>query len=193
MKNKLPTYGKDINLIVEKLSNSNICKLTQYDCGDESINIHIGKTHNHYNTERAFLVIDTDTENVIAFFSLRSTALVFDSKDKRGIKLSPAIEIVTFAVDVKYQDMWMSENKEEGCLSNFILSYIIDKYINSVNNQYCAAEYIVLYSVNNAIDFYKKNLFTPFNEYMVKSRDFYTAGCTPMYFDLSAYNKQFLE
>ena len=183
-------YGKDVNLIFEKLSEFNICKLEQYDCGKFPINIHIGKARNHYNTERAFLVIDTNSENVIAFFSLRASALVFDSNDGRGSKLSSAIEIVTFAVDVKYQDMWMSENREEGCLSNFILSYIIDKYINVINNEHCAVEYIVLYSVDTAVDFYKKNLFVPFNEYMVKSRDPYIADCIPMYFDLAEYNKQ---
>ncbi len=189
MADNMPKYGQEINFVVEILSESNRSMLDEYNCGDPQINIHIKMTSNRYNGERAFLVIDNLRGNVIAFFSLRATALVFDSQDGRGIRLAPAVEIVTFAVDVRYQDMWMSEKREEGCLSNYILSYIIDEYINYVNKSYCAIEFVVLYSVDSAVEFYKKTLFCPFNEFMVKSRDPYIKLCTPMYFDLSKYNE----
>ena len=45
-------------------------------------------------------------------------------------------------------------------------------------------EYVLLYSVPNAVSFYERNGFRKFSEYMVSDSYMYIDGCIPMFLTL---------
>ena len=52
---------------------------------------------------------------------------------------------------------------------------------------YCGANKIILYSVPDAVKFYERSGFKPFENYMLQSNERYLEGCIPMYFDLNEF------
>lgn len=179
--NKITGLGIDLNFDVALLNRTNCSCLDGFNCGVPSINMHIQNFAWQDDTERYYLVVDTDRQRAIGVFSLSCTALI--SSDEQGkATYRSAIEIVTFAIDVNYQDMLMTENKEDGYLSDIILCYAINKSIN-IHKYDCAAEVIILYSRDDAVHFYERTGFESFTQFMPNS-DSYIEGCIPMYLPL---------
>lgn len=92
---------------------------------------------------------------------------------------SPAIELKMFAIDNKYKKMQYSKDDDEYLLSDNLLCSVIKEIIGITEN-ICGASNIILYSVPYTIEFYKRNGFEPFREYMISSDDMYLNGCLPM-------------
>ena len=76
-----------------------------------------------------------------------------------------------------------SEDADEGNLSDMLFSDIISYIYDFTDNQ-CGADKIILYSVPNAKNFYQRNGFCEFQEFMKPSTSWFTDGCIPMYMDL---------
>lgn len=182
MMNKL---GKNIHFLVKLLDDKTAHYLDDFDCSNKSgtfmgVNYHIKHYDEYAKSERFYIVIDKEAEKAICVYSLKCTAVA--SWIKEGITFNPAVEIAIFAVDREYQDIYMTENKKDGCLSDFILCYVISQ-IKTYSDRYCAAEYIMLYALDSAVNFYKRSMFKEFTPF-AKDDNPYIAGCKPMYLPL---------
>lgn len=106
--------------------------------------------------------------------------------DRKLVELIPAIKIDYFAVSEKYQDIEVSGSgnpEDRYYVSDAFLSLLINE-IREITESYIGATHIVLYSVPDAVHFYRRNLFGGFEEYMKPEQHRYLDGCTPMYMPL---------
>lgn len=102
------------------------------------------------------------------------------------VELIPSIKIDYFAVSEKYQDIELSESddpEDHYYVSDAFLCLLI-KEIRTITESYLGATHIVLYSVPEAVHFYKRNLFCDFKEFMKPEQYRYLDGCKPMYMAL---------
>lgn len=176
-------YGCQVEYVEELLSEVHNDYLSKFDCENHSINTHIRNFKSYNKSERFWGIFDTKLDKLICVYSLKASAITRESNITDGAAYDSAMEISIFAVDKEYQDLHMSDNKDEGCLSNVILYYIISKIIY-FQRQFCAIKYIMLYAVPEAIDFYEKCRFIKFSQFM-KNRDFFIKGCTPMFLPIA--------
>ncbi len=124
----------------------------------------------------------SDNNDVLAFMTLSCSSLVY--KDSSVRQSFPAIEIRYFAVAKKYQKFPMLEDDGEiFYLSDQILCDAI-AFCKKISEETIGADYILLYSVDYAVKFYKRNSFKPLAEYFAHDKKRYLDGCTPMYMDL---------
>ena len=68
-------------------------------------------------------------------------------------------------------------------LSRALFGLLI-KYIENITRNYVGATHISLYSVPQAINFYKRSGFVEFDSYMQRDKKNYIARCTPMFLTL---------
>lgn len=59
-------------------------------------------------------------------------------------------------------------------------------YMSDLSHEKIGAAKIVLYSVPQAISFYKRHGFKTFGKTMYGDEGYYVGGCEPMYFDLNS-------
>ena len=175
-------YGTEVNYVEEIIDISKKDYLKEFDWKNDEINNHIKKFQSHISTERLWGIFDCNLDKLVCVYSLKASAITRESSDNRGAAYDSAVEIAIFAVDKNYQDLRMSDKKEDGCLSSRILCSVMKK-IMVMNSNICAVEYIILYSTKDAEEFYKKCKFKSFTQYM-KNRDSYIQYCVPMYFPI---------
>lgn len=122
-----------------------------------------------------YLVIDSNRKQLIAYYTLATTAL-------RSTGYSSA-EIKMFAVGREYQDTYFEIDETKRLVSDTVLRIVINDLIELSQNV-IGFKYIVLHSVPNAVKFYKRNEFHEMKKkYMMFDTD-YTEGCIPMYMKL---------
>ena len=108
---------------------------------------------------------------------------IFLSKKQQFSTLMSAIEVVYFAVDIDYQGMRYRPGDERS-LSHYLFSYLIEM-IRGISRDHVGAAKIVLYSVPEAYNFYRRLGFCTFGSSMYGDRGTFVRGCEPMYFDLN--------
>lgn len=167
----------------EVLSELNDCCIKNFDCGNAEINNHIKRYTSYSKSERFFVMIEADTNRAICVYSLKATAITREHNAKQGAYYDPAIEIAIFAVDKEFQDTIFRCRGSEACISDYMLCAVIDK-IAEICRSGCAVQYIMLFSTLEAVNFYKRNKFKEFNQFM-KNNDTYIRYCQPMYLPLS--------
>lgn len=178
-------FSGELHLYSEVLSNLNDYCLKCFDCGNEEINDHIKRYASFSDAERFFAMIDAATNRAICVYSLKATAITTEHSAQDGAYYYPAIEIAIFAVDKNFQDTKYRCDRIEAYISDYMLCNVIDKIVGICKNS-CAVEYIMLFSTNEAIHFYKRNKFMEFNQFM-KNNNLYIRDCQPMYLPLSNY------
>lgn len=99
---------------------------------------------------------------------------------EKDVITQSAAEIKYFAISTIYQHKNYEENMN---FSDFMMCELIRHLINIADN-HISFNYILLYSVPNAINFYSRNGFYTFQKYMTKDSYTYIDGCIPMYFQL---------
>jgi GNAT superfamily N-acetyltransferase len=127
-----------------------------FSCGKEGLDNFlkeqaIDDQKEHKSTTTLVIRRYRDKITLIGFYTLKNTSLLFKPDNKlRGY---PAIEIVYFAVDKRFQ--------RKG-LGSKILKTIIFRAIELSKN-FSAVAALVLSSENDVVDFYKKNRFKDFS------------------------------
>lgn len=175
-------FGNQINISkAERVTEENIAITRSFDCGNETLNDYLKIDAKDDAHSTVFMIIDKDVQSVIGYYSLRCSGFVINCNNH--FTIYPAVEIKMFAIDEKYQHTSISDIAEEGTLSDAILAYVISEIYDFTNN-YCGADKVILYSVPKAVDFYSKNGFKAFEEFMLKSESRFLDGCIPMYLDL---------
>ncbi len=125
----------------------------------------------------------SDEGEILFYYTLCCSSIVESSSGIRII-YRPAVEIKFFSVNKRYHKI-VYDQDEEGTMyySDLFLADVIND-INTFTSNTCAAEFVVLYSVPEAVKFFSRNLFDAFEEFMEKSDNTYLMGCTPMFMTL---------
>lgn len=177
-------YGNQINLSdAIKMTESQKDIVQTFNCGNEVINEYLKTKACDDPQTVTFIVKDQENDMVICYYSLSCSGLILEHGHANKITVYPAVEIKMFAIDEKYQHLPYSEDADEGNLSDMLFSDIISYIYDFTDNQ-CGADKIILYSVPNAKNFYQRNGFCEFQEFMKPSTSWFTDGCIPMYMDL---------
>lgn len=174
-------YGKDIKNKHKPLSENDITK--DFNCGNEIINNYLHSKALTDKKAKTFIVINTENNEVICYYSLCCSGFVTSSKNK--FTIYPAVEIKMFAIDEKYQHMKYSDDVYEDNLnlSDMLFAEVIS-FIYDFTDNFCGADEVILYSVPDAENFYLRNGFKRFENFMLESSELFTDGCIPMYMNL---------
>ena len=175
-------YGKDIKTETMLLSEEHSNLIKNFNCGNEVMNDYLIEKANHDPQATTFITVDTNNNSVISYYTLSCSGLVLThGYDK--ITVYPAVEIKMFAIDENYQHLPYSEDPDDGNLSNMLFSDVIG-HIYCFTDEQCGADKILLHSVPDAHNFYLRNGFSDYEEFMKPSTSLFTDGCIPMYMDL---------
>jgi hypothetical protein len=177
-------YGEDIEFDVHKLTMERLEYAKNFKCGNKEID--------KYLKEKALqdmecgntvtkIIVNKQNNDIIGYYSICCTSIIMETYKHRYF--SPAVEIKMFALDENYQGIIFSCEDEEDMFSDHIFCEIIKKIVE-ITELYVGARTIMLYSVPKAINFYKRNWFETFENYMLTDDNLYIKGCMPMYLEL---------
>ena len=179
-------YGKDIDysdLIIIQPEDRE--ELQAFYCGNKILDNYI---HNEIfegvdPQGLHFMVKNTANNDIIAFISLATSGIVFETGIH--VEVLPSIKIDVIAVDKKYQKMpYYEDMGDDHCyLSDLIMSSVIS-HIRKIDEEYALVDYIVLYADKDAERYYERNGFGHYSEYMKKESKMETNDNIPMYMAL---------
>jgi hypothetical protein len=180
-------YGNEINIEIEPFSSKHRKMCEGFDCGNDALNNLLKNAEEICGDGSSVtsVVVNKDESIIIGFYSLNASLLLY-KPDSAFPKICgfPAIEINTFAMDVKYQGLPYSDDEEDIFnLSDYILAKVISD-IYYFSDTVIGAKFIILYSVPNAVNFYSRNGFKKINDYMLPLSDPFVNDCHLMYFEL---------
>lgn len=175
-------YGCEIDLTVEALESKHKKYLKEFNCGKESLDKYFKNDALNDVDATTHIFIDKKAKKAIALVSLSCSGIMVNSSNK--FYIYPAVEIKVFALNEEYKHLKYSNEKNDNeKLSDKIFNYIVYKLIDDFTNDYCGACRIVLYSLPEAVSFYKdRHHFKDFTCYMVPNDERYLEGCVPLFF-----------
>lgn len=153
--------------------------LSFFDCGHEGINNFLIESASEYDgTGLGTTHLAINNQQILGYYTLRNSSLLYHVKQDSFIRGLLSTEIYIFAVDKRFQGQQYTTNIN---ISDFILKHAISTIYD--NNLYSASKFIILNSVNKAINFYRRNKFIAFDTYMQFVYDDHgiPQNCTPMY------------
>ena len=178
--------GEEINFKLSEYSTEYAEQLKKFNCGNPVINEYIlNKAKDDISTV-TYLVINTDTNDVIGFISLACSGIrytISTGKNYHVNETKPAIEIKYFAVINKFHKLLYDDTDEHIYFSDMVLGEALKK-CRDISEKVIGAEYIMLYAVEEAVHFYERNLFETYAEYMSRDNIRFLDGCVPMYMPL---------
>lgn len=176
-------YGNDITIKIIKYTENEKTIAQDFNCGNDVISNYLKEKAHDDPQAVTFIAVDNSNDSIIGYYSLSCSGLAVDHGYSGKITIYPAVEIKMFAVDGKYQHFPNSVDPEDGNLSDTVFSGVISHIYNFTDEQ-CGADNIVLYSVPEALNFYKRNGFSEFKNFMHPSESWFTDGCIPMFMTL---------
>ena len=126
---------------------------------------------------------DDKKQELVGIASLSCSGIIVKSLESYNI--SPAIEVKIFAVDEKYQhQVFPDADEDNGHWSDYCWYYLLSEIIYSIAESVCGAKHVVLYSLPDAVSFYRRNGLQTFAELMTKPSNMLIEGCIPMFLNL---------
>ena len=122
---------------------------------------------------------DETKQELVGIASLSCSGILVTSHSQ--LSLHPAVEVKIFAVDVKYQHKTFPNEGENW--SDYCWYYLM-KIIYDITKNSCGASHVVLYSVPDAVNFYKRKHFNCFTDDMTKPANWSIQDCEPMFVNL---------
>lgn len=196
---KLLKKEKDKQIIFDKKFDRylvDIDDLDNFDCGNDELNKYMTDCIKGNHAVVHGLYDTTNNPKILAGICLlKCSAYIekiklnynddgeIDEDNPMNCELFPAIEILYFAMDTKYQDVKIVEDDMDGCLASYYLDLIMDDIMNS-SEIFSKVDYILLYSVESAINFYEHSGFSKFEDNAVAFKNEKQVTCTPMYWAL---------
>ena len=175
-------YGYQIPARVEILTKENAGLGWYFFCGNDAID-------HYYQCEAlddasavTYLVIDDERNRLLAAMTISCSAIFLAKKMQLSTLLS-AMEVVYFAVHLDYQGLPYRPG-DPNSLSYYLFNYMIEQ-MRRISREHVGAAKIVLYSVPEAENFYKKIGFKRFGGSMYGDRGTFVRDCVPMFFDLN--------
>lgn len=162
-------------------------KGVSFHCGNKYIDNYFASNRILYDSDAATYCFwaDDNKEALVGIASLSCSGIIVESH--RQFHIMPAIEIKVFAVDERYQHVKFpddeNESEEYQNWSDYCLLYLME-IVDQVR-ALCGASHLVLYSVKNAVGFYRRHHFSFFVEAMTQPSNYEIDECTPMFLNLS--------
>lgn len=150
-------FGVDFNITFRKLDITDYEMVQKFSCGNRALDDFI--RHLCFNNKQyaTYLFVENSTNTLISFCALSSKGITAyqEINDKAYCTQFPAIEIEFFAVDDKYRKILIDKNSQphETLSRTFLL--VMLKQIDSVISTHVGVQYVCLYSVRKAVNFYK--------------------------------------
>lgn len=148
-----------------------------FDCGNEYINHYIKRVAVNDVDSTSFAYIDNEKNRAVCVYSLCCSGIVANQYNK--LYIYPAVEIKIFALDKEYQHK--KANNTEDTYGDIFLAYVINS-IGEFTDNYCGAGRIVLYAVPEYENFYKRNFFKNFQDFMSPDESMVNEDCVPMFY-----------
>ena len=177
----------EIKYSINEISSVNDRLIEEFSCGNMVIDNCLKKAR--VSAGATLVVIDEIAGHIVAFCTYTTSGLskmVSDYVNNKCIKYRvtyPAAEIKYFAVDEKYQHMSYDNEDDNYKISDHFLCEIIRR-LSVISDKIIYFEYVILYSVPDAVSFYKRNNFEEFTEYMEHDAHYHIENCTPMFLAL---------
>lgn len=171
---------KSLNLQELRLDETTKNRLGGFYCGNETIDRYLREDARgdcYTGKGVTYLFVDMDFGTLVAYYTL-ATKTLRTADDKREYA---SVELKMFAVNKEYQDTKCASFKDLP-VSAYILDSIVVKMYD-LSQEVIGFEYIVLFSTEEAVDFYEKSGFRRITDYLVYQEDF-AKGCVPMYLSL---------
>lgn len=161
----------------KRISSINIELIEEFSCGLEELDKKlIQMKENDEGT--TFVFLDETNGQIIGYCTYCASGL---KKAYENDSITyPAAEIKYFAIDKTYQHKSYDDDFK---FSDLMLCEVLKKLIE-ISEEAISFDYILLYSVPEAVNFYKRNGFYEFTEFMKKDSYNYIDGCIPMFFTL---------
>ena len=178
-------YGEEIPIDMQLLTPENRAYTENFFCDNPSIDHYFQELAPYDATAVTYLFIDTEYDCPVACVTLACSAIFYkhDEEVDQFSTILSAMEIKYFAVDESYKHL-PYKRKSPLTLSYYILVYML-KIMRDLSHNSVGAAKVVLYSVPEAVRFYKRCKFKEFGETMYGDEGSYVDGCVPMYFDLN--------
>lgn len=178
------TYGKDIKFDVYKLDEKYKMQMEQFSCGSDELDKYLkeealSQMENGQSITK--IILEKESGKILAYYSLAAASIVMENHKHNYF--SPAVEVKMYAVADELHGLAFSEDIDDGTFSENLFSSIIGE-IYELSEKKIGIANVILYSVPDAVDFYKKIGFESFEEYMMKNDDGYLHGCKPMWLSL---------
>lgn len=177
-------YGKDIEFDIHRLTTERLEYTKNFKCGNEEIDKYLkvkALEDMEFGNSVTKIIVNKQNNDIIGYYSICCTSIIMENYRHRYF--CPAIEIKMFALDECYQGIIFSDEDKDDMFSDHIFCEVIRKTVE-ITELYVGAKAIMLYSVPKAINFYKRNWFETFEDYMLKDDNLYIKGCIPMYLEL---------
>lgn len=166
-----------INYSFERISAIDINLVADFSCGRDALDDKL-KQMREDDEGTTYVLIDHDNNKIIGYCTYTTSGLRL-SYEKDTIT-KPATEIKYFAISKDYQH---KSYKDDFNFSDYMICQII-KHLIEISEETISFQYILLYSVPEAVNFYKKNGFFLFKQFMSGDTYNYIDGCIPMFYAL---------
>lgn len=179
----IPEYGEDIQVERELLTVDNIDCVNGF-LGDAD-DIDFVEFLNEYalddTASRTYVYKNKATGGAIAFFAISCSAIAEEQNDG-SLVYAPAILVDKFMIDTRYRHIQYFPDDSKHVLASMIFLDMIE-YAEDLVKETIGAQYIVLYSVPNAHNFYLERCdMNDFEEYMRRTDNYRTDDCIPMFY-----------
>lgn len=175
-------FGKDIPFKVVLLTEDTYHFVRGFKCGNTSINDYLQTKALFDDLGTTYLVIDTKDSVAIGYCTMCCSGITF--RYQNNVRTLPSIEIRYFAITNRLHKLLFDDIEEHYYFSDYILGYFMNK-CSEISEEHLAARYILLYSVKDAVNFYKRIGFTEFTDFFEPDQYRYIDGCKPMYIEIS--------
>ena len=177
--------GSNYSIDLQILNQSNKEYTKNFCCGNSEIDSYFRNRAAKDKTAVTYMYIDTDTNTLIACVTISCSAIFTESDEEQSFStILSAMEVKYLAVDENYQHIPYFKDSERPTLSDQMFDDMIFR-MYELSHSHIGASKIVLYSVPQAVNFYRKHGFKAFGESMYGDEGYYVQGCKPMYFDLN--------
>lgn len=176
-------FGQDLRIKVQVL-NDESKEYIDFSCGNPGIDDYLHNEALNDQSSVTYLYIDCGSDRLIAFITVSCSAIFTKSNQLQYSTIMSAMEVKFLAVDEDYQHLPYNRRAHSPTLSDMMFDDMIIRLMDISRTQIGAA-CIVLYSVPQAVSFYKRHGFKEFGDSMYGDEGYFIKGCEPMYLDMN--------
>lgn len=175
------SYGEQIEYAIERLTTENYDCVKDFECGNEVINEYLKKKALHDMLGTTYVIIDKNDGIALGYCTICCSGITH--KYQNSVRTLPSIEIRYFAIINRLHKLQFSPDDAHYYFSDHMM-YSFMYYCADITSNTIAAQYIILYSVPDAIKFYERVGFCKFSEFYERNTYKYLDGCEPMYIQI---------
>ena len=161
----------------KRASSVDISSIEDFTCGSDELDQKLIQMKS-CDEGTTVVCIDESKCKIIGYCTYSTSGLTISYEN--DVVTKPSAEIKYFAIDKEYQHLSYNEDMN---FSDFMLNNVISTLMK-ISETTISFEYILLYSVQDAVSFYERNGFLNFSDYMEKDSYTYINDCVPMFMEI---------